>query len=293
MPPGSLTARPSGGPALAPPILVLVLAHFGWRGLFLTTGIVGAVFAVVFYLGYRNPVEHRRLPKEEMDWIEAGSGGHEQTMKRSPIPWRSLFAQRSVWGMILGYFCTIWIWNIFLVFLPSYLSDTYQVTLTEMGIYSAIPWIGGAVGNIASGFIAKALVDRAGLDPMKARQRVIAVCAIGSAVFVIAIPFVSSLAATVAVLTVSLGFVSAITGSAWALAGDIAPSSMVASVGSIQNFGGYFGGAFSPLVAGMIVDKTGSWAMAFISGGILAAGAAVCYLWIVKDPIAVPAETSA
>lgn len=281
------------GPALAPPVLVVLLAYFGWRGLFLTTGLVGAVFALMFYLGYRNPNRHRTLPAEEFAWIEAGGGGHEQTLKKSPISWRSLFAQRSVWGMILGYFCTMWIWNIFLVFLPSYLQDTFHVTLTEMGIYSAIPWLGGAVGNIASGFVAKALVDRRGMEPMAARQRIIAICAIGSAVFVIAIPFASTLAATVVLLTLSLGFVSAITGSAWALAGDIAPSSMVASVASIQNFGGYFGGAFAPLAAGLIVDMTGSWAMAFISGGIIAAGAAICYLWIVKAPIVADAAATA
>ncbi|RKR03361.1 sugar phosphate permease [Kushneria sinocarnis] len=276
------------GPALAPPVLVGVLAWFGWRGLFLFTGLVGAVFALVFYLFYRNPDRHARLPQAEFDWIESGGGGHEQVMQRSPMPWRALFAQRSVWGMILGYFCTIWIWNIFLVFLPLYLKDSWQITLTEMGFYSSIPWIGGALGNIASGFVARSLVERQGLPSLKARQYIIAVSALVAAGAVIALPFMGSLAMTIALMTLALAFISAITGSAWALAGDVAPPSMVASVGSIQNFGGYFGGAFSPLVAGMIVDTTGSWSLAFISGGIIAAGAAICYLWIVRDPIVTP-----
>jgi hypothetical protein len=50
-------------------------------------------------------------------------------------------------------------------------------------------------------------------------------------------------------------------------------------------FGGYFGGAFSPVVAGMIVDITGSYSLAFISGGVIAGGAALCYWFIVKHPI--------
>jgi cyanate permease len=53
-------------------------------------------------------------------------------------------------------------------------------------------------------------------------------------------------------------------------------------VGSIQNFGGYFGGAFSPVVTGFIVDATGSYLLAFVSSGICAA---LCYWFIVKDPI--------
>ena len=44
--------------------------------------------------------------------------------------------------------------------------------------------------------------------------------------------------------------------------GDVVPQRLVGSVGAIQNFGGYFGGAFSPLVAGLIVDATGSYALA-------------------------------
>lgn len=57
-----------------------------------------------------------------------------------------------------------------------------------------------------------------------------------------------------------------------ALAGASAPTSIATSVGSIQNFGSYFGGAFSPLAAGSIHDATGFWAAVFISGSILTAG---------------------
>lgn len=102
---------------------------------------------------------------------------------------------------------------------------------------------------------------------------------------VIFVPFVDSLTMKITLFTLALCFISAITGSAWALAGDIAPPSMVASVGAIQNFGGYFGGALSPFIAGLIVDKTGSYSLAFISGGIIAGCAALCYWFLVKSPI--------
>jgi fucose permease len=48
------------------------------------------------------------------------------------------------------------------------------------------------------------------------------------------------------------------------------------------------GGAFSPLATGMIADATGSYALAFISGGIIAGCAALCYGFIVKEPIEEP-----
>ncbi|MGE6718006.1 MFS transporter [Peribacillus frigoritolerans] len=273
------------GPAIAPPLLVFIMVTFGWRALFYITGVIGIIFAIGFVIFYKNPEKSQKFSKEEFEYIKSEGGGVEQGIQSSKIKWGSLFKYRSVWGMILGFFCTIWIWNIFLVFLPLYLFDVHHVSLKEMGIYAGIPWLGGIFGNIFGGYLTKKLVDKEITTPIKAKRALISICAISAAIVVCAVPFVKGLAITLTLLTLALCFISAITGSAWALAGDIAPPSMVASVGSIQNFGGYFGGAFSPVVAGMIVDATGSYSLAFISGGLIAGCAAICYWFIVKHPI--------
>jgi MFS family permease len=273
------------GPAIAPPLLVFIMVTFGWRVLFYITGVIGIIFAIGFVIFYKNPEKSQKLSKEEFEYIKSEGGGVEQGIQSSKIKWGSLFKYRSVWGMILGFFCTIWIWNIFLVFLPLYLFDVHHVSLKEMGIYAGIPWLGGIFGNIFGGYLTKKWVDKGITTPIKAKRALISICAILAAIVVCAVPLVKGLAITLLLLTLALCFISAITGSAWALAGDIAPPSMVASVGAIQNFGGYFGGAFSPVVAGMIVDATGSYSLAFISGGLIAGCAAICYWFIVKHPI--------
>ncbi|MBA9027327.1 MULTISPECIES: MFS transporter [Bacillaceae] len=278
------------GPAIAPPILIFIMITFGWRELFYFAGGIGIIFGFIFLKFYQNPNDSKRLSKEELEYIKADGAGEEQSNKSSNIKWLSLFKYRSVWGMILGFFCTIWIWNIFLVFLPLYLLDEYQISLAQMGIYASIPWIGGGIGNLTGGFMTKKMVESGFASPMKSKQILISICAVMAGISVILLPFVNNIASTIVLLTFALFFVSAITGNAWALATDVAPSSMVASVGSIQNFGGYFGGAFSPVVAGLIVQSTGSYSLAFISGGIIACCAAICYLFIVKNPIEEPAK---
>ncbi|MGG0409853.1 hypothetical protein [Peribacillus simplex] len=60
-----------------------------------------------------------------------------------------------------------------------------------------------------------------------------------------------------------------------ALARDVSTTSIEASASAIISFRGYFGGAFTPVVSGMIVDTTGSYTLAFISGGIIARCAAL------------------
>ena len=273
------------GPALAPPILVAIQMAYGWRSLFFITGVIGIVFILIFMKFYRNPDKSKLLSKQEMAYIQEDGGGSEQNIQSSKIKWRALFKYRSVWGMILGFFCTIWIWNIFLNFLPLYLLKTQKISFSSLGFYASIPWVGGIVGDILGGYITKLLTDKGIASPINAKRSLISVCALLAAVLVIMVPFVHGLWTTLTLLTFALGFISAITGSAWALAGDIAPVSMVGSVGAIQNFGGYFGGAFSPVIAGMIADSTGSYSLAFISGGIIAGCAAICYWFIVREPI--------
>jgi MFS family permease len=46
---------------------------------------------------------------------------------------------------------------------------------------------------------------------------------------------------------------------------------LAGSIASIMNFGGNFGGFFSPMVAGFIVGRTGDWSLPFYTaaGGCL------------------------
>jgi MFS family permease len=53
------------------------------------------------------------------------------------------------------------------------------------------------------------------------------------------------------------------------------------SIASIMNFGGNFGGFFSPMVAGFLVERTGDWSVPFYTaaGGCLV-GAVVLGLMV-------------
>ncbi|WP_371381211.1 MFS transporter [Sporomusa aerivorans] len=275
------------GPALAVPVLVALMIEFGWRALFYITGAAGIIYVVLFALYYANPDKSKSISKEELEYIKADGSGVEETTSKDTIKWGSLFTYRSMWGMMLGYFCVVWLSNIFQNFVPLYLVKSYNVSLKDLGVYATLPWVGGIFGDLVGGYMTKLLVEKKSMEPMKAKRAVISVSALVAAVMAVAISYSPSISVSVALMAVSIGSIAAISANTWALASDVAPRALVASVGSIQNFGGFFGGAFSPIVVGMIADKTGSFALAFISGGIVAAGAALCYWFIVKEPIAV------
>jgi cyanate permease len=70
----------------------------------------------------------------------------------------------------------------------------------------------------------------------------------------------------------------------WTLASDIADSRQVASLGAIQNFGGFLGAAVAPIVTGRILDATGgNYTLVFLVGGVLLLVGGASYLLFVKE----------
>ncbi|MEO8131365.1 MAG: MFS transporter, partial [Bryobacteraceae bacterium] len=86
-------------------------------------------------------------------------------------------------------------------------------------------------------------------------------------------------------ISVSLFLIYIASSAAWATVPIAAPSQYTASLGSIQNFGGYLGGALAPTVTGYIVQETGSFSKALLLSAALSIVSAVAYLWLVREPI--------
>ena len=70
-----------------------------------------------------------------------------------------------------------------------------------------------------------------------------------------------------------------------ALSSVAVPPNCTASIGSMQNFGGYLGGALAPIVTGLAVQATGSFVPAMVIGAAIGALSAAAYLFLVIGPI--------
>jgi len=95
-------------------------------------------------------------------------------------------------------------------------------------------------------------------------------------------------------ISLAMFFVNMASGGAWALVSVAAPRRLVASLGSMQNFGGYLGGSLAPVITGVVVDQTHSFVDALLISAAVAFAAALVYLFVVgevvaEEPVAVPA----
>ncbi len=155
-PMGFFNAASTIGVAVSPPILAAMMLVMGWRGMFITIGVLGIFLAIGWYMLYRNR-EHVELTAVEQAYLNAGS----VNARRDPLSfaeWRSLFRNRTMWGMMLGFSGINYTAWLYLAWLPGYLQTAYNLDLKSTGLMAAIPFLFGAAGMLVNGYVTDWLV---------------------------------------------------------------------------------------------------------------------------------------
>ncbi|HJP78407.1 MAG TPA: MFS transporter [Pseudonocardiaceae bacterium] len=278
------------------PLMSLVVSGFGWRGAFIVSGAVSLLFAVAYWLIYRNPKEMRdagKLKEAEYEYITEGGAQDETVVPRSSLrDFGYLLRSRKVWGLSLGFACYNYAFFMLLTWLPGYLETQLHMTVLKGGLYSAVPWI---VATLADLLIGGLLVDRLiarGGDPERVRKSVL----IGGMVvglFIVGAAATSSPVWAVLFISLGLGGLSASAPVGSSCVALIAPEGRVGAVGGILNFLSQGFVAAAPIITGFIVDATGSFAWGFIIAAVTVALGIVCYVFVLGRIEQVPAMEAA
>ncbi|MDY0241612.1 MAG: MFS transporter [Rhodospirillaceae bacterium] len=280
-PTGMFVASSCLGPMLAPPILTALMLTFGWRIMFVSVGVLGIVVGVLWYIVYRNRADVE-LTQEETDYLDQDSPEQDKSTKGLTwAEWRGLFGHWTTWGMIFGFMGVIYMLWLYLTWLPGYLVTERGLSIARAGWVVAIPFLFGAAGLLSVGWVADTLVKR-GVEPIASRKWPIVVGLIGAAVFTIPAAYTPSATLAVVYISATMFFTNFASGGAWAMVSVAAPPRAVASLGSFQNFGGYFGGSFAPIVTGYIVETTHSFVNALLISAGVSLVAAVAYIVLVR-----------
>jgi len=270
------------GSFIALPLLTAIMLSFGWRAMFVTMGVAGLVLAAVVYVVFRNPREIDLDVGERAFLSEGDPPGAASRVTWSD--WKRLFAYRTTWGMIMGYFGCIYVTWLYTAWLPSYLEIERHFTIGKTGWIAAIPFAFGVAGGVFGGRLVDILIRR-GIDPIRSRKIPMASSLVLTAFFTVVAAETPSDTLSIACISASLFLVYLCSSSAWAMASVAAPANCTASLGAMQNFGGYIGGALAPTVTGFIVQGTGHFSLAFITGAVIALVAAAGYWTLIQEPI--------
>jgi sugar phosphate permease len=150
------------GGAGIPMLLVPLFAFFGgWRTPFLLLAGLGALWAVAFWLWFRNyPSEMRQVNDAERDLIAAGRA--PASLKRGGVPWVRMLRSPSVWGLFLTYGCGGFAGHFFTSLLPVYLEKHRGLGADTAKVLAGLPLACGIAGCFLGGFLSDRLIAYTG-----------------------------------------------------------------------------------------------------------------------------------
>lgn len=268
---GFFTAGVNIGSAVALPLVAWIVTAFGWKMSFIVTGLLGFVWLIFWSVLYKDRRVNRRVNQAENDLIDAGA--ENAAVEEKKVPYRQLFARKSTWGLMLGYFCQLYIMYVFITWLPSYLVTARHMSLLKTGVYGMLPFLFGAVFAFLGGVVS----DRWVRVNKNGRKFAMVIGLLFGAAVIPAV-FVSAWTWALVFLTIAESGVMFSNGAAWGACSEIAPRDQTASVASMQNFGGNVGGYLAPLLTGILVQASGSFVSALVLAGVLAVVGAIFYL---------------
>ncbi|TFF52888.1 MFS transporter [Pseudomonas putida] len=279
------------GPCLAPPLLTLLMITWGWRGMFIVTGVFGILVAACWFAFYKSKAQYlAELPAEEREQLLAAQAHKQAVPSARPsvqaqlAAWAELFRHKSTWGAVLGFMGVIYMLWLHLTWLPGYFEREHGLSLYQTAWVVSLAYVFGALGTIVAGRICDRLVKH-GASVLGSRKRVVVTALLAAAAFTVPLSFGSGFLLSVALLCCALFSVNMASSTAWMIANTVVDSQRVASFGSIQNFGGYLAGSVAPIVTGFSIQQTGSFASAFLISAAVAAVAAMAYVLLLKQPV--------
>ncbi len=262
------------GQALVSAVGAVILARHGFKYFFVLIGIVPMIWLLPWLLFLR------RWERPNANNVTAGARASAAPTV-SFIQSLTLFRQRSVVGIFLGFFAYDYAWYVFVNWLPSYLMMERKFSVTEMGIYSSVPYFAMSVTVLLSGFLSDALVRR-GYSEIPVRKGLI-IAGLLACCLMVPAGLVEDKMEAVWLLTLALAGLGVATPNTWTLTQAVSSRDIVGTVSGIQNFGGNIGGVLAPMLTGFIAQATHSFALALgVTGGILVLGA-LCYLFLVSE----------
>lgn len=266
------------GGAVTPPIVIGIVALYGWRESFIVLGVVSLLWTALYLWFFRNtPHEHKWIRPAELEEIGVGKTPARKA-PRAKTPWAEMI--RKLWLVTFVDFCYGWSLWVFLTWLPSYLKDARGFDLKHLALFTALPLLAGVVGDTLGGVVSDKLYKLTG-NLKLARRLILFIGLFGSLLFILPVVRTQSAVLAVALLSASFFFLELTNAVLWSLPLDIA-GPYAGTAGGMMNTGFGVAGMISPVVFGVLIQNTGSYEIPFWISALLLCIGAIASLFI--DP---------
>jgi MFS transporter, ACS family, glucarate transporter len=282
------------GGVMAPALFAATMQHWGWRSSFLVSGVLAMIVALVWVAFSTNrPEEHPRVNSAELAILGAAERKCDPSSRSvKNTPWRQIFANRSVWGLLLSYFFHGYTPFIYFTWFFIYLTRVRGLTIAKGGLWGTTPFIAMTLLSPVGGWLSDRAVEHFGTR--RGRQSTVWFGMTTSALMLWLGSRTVNDAAAILLLAGAAGFSTFAAPSWWAACIDLAPNHS-GSLSALMNTCANSAGGIAPILTGYIAATFG-WTRALDFGALMSFMAGVVWLFVdasnsVEDPVRTFAAT--
>jgi MFS family permease len=248
----------------------LLIDHVGWRGTFVTFGLLSLLWLV--------PWAFVRLPKLATARSDAATP-----------TWSMVLGQKGLWGTSLGLFSSNYMWYFMLSWLPGFLVNERGFSMHEMEHVGTLGYLVNGCSALFTGWAIDRYIRRRGSANF-AYKLVMVVAHAGAVPCMLGIALGSQ---TVAVASM-FGFqvlMGASSPGVYAMSQILAGPRASGRWVGVQNSVGNISGIISPWLTGFIVYRTGHFTLAFIACAIVSVTGIIGWIGMIPRLAPIPWET--
>ena len=271
------------------PLMGWLVHSFGWHSVFLVMGVLGITMAIAWSLLMKDPKDHPRVNRAEIDYIEAGGGlvnlDVEQASRSATKPKgpdlrhiKQLLRSRMLMGIYIAQYCINALTYFFISWFPVYLVQARGMSILKAGFVASVPAVCGFLGGILGGIISDALLRRG--SSLSVARKVPIVLGMLLSMSMVICNYVDAQVIVVAVMALAF-FGKGLGALGWAVNSDTAPKEIAGLSGALMNTFGNLSSITTPIAVGYIVGHTGSFNGALVFVGLHGLVACICYLFVV------------
>ncbi|WP_409310652.1 MFS transporter [Pectobacterium sp. B1J-3] len=276
------------GLALLTPLLAFIVANYGWEMSFYASGGVGIIFGIYWLFKYRDPLDSKNTNAAEIEHIRKGGGLGQATATKKDVSekveWKDVsyvLKQRNIWGLFIAQFAINSTLYFFLTWFIVYLEKGLHLSISKAGMGAAFPYMMAMLGLLCSGFVSDALMKR-GISRTLSRK-LPSVLGLGLAGTICFVNFFEDKPAiAIAILSFAF-FANAFANIGWVILSDIVPSKVIGTVGGFFNISGNLAGIATPIIMGIILQATNSFAYAMYYIAFVSVCGALSHIFVIRN----------
>ena len=240
------------GATIATPLIVYLLQHYGLRTAFLVPTLMGIVWIPLWLYVYRGAA---------CDSAPAGQAESEPVTGESPASLASMLGESSSWAVMSCRFFIGPVMQFYWYWIPNYLYNVRHMSISEIGILGALPFVLGDFGGVLGGLCAGFMLDR-GHTITRVRKVLMYSSALlcGASGF---IPLCRGRWAALGMIGIAVFADNFISANMFGAISDLHPEHKVGRATGLTGLAAGFSGLMFPLLTGFFADR-GSYTPVFI-----------------------------